>query len=80
MENLDIIILSSIVSVLFVVFIYFVFKELSKPESEFVITEDNGPRTKMIKKVGSIFDQIPQNPPSTNGISKSKDKYFEISE
>lgn len=62
MENLDIIVLSSIVTVLFGVFIYVVLKELTKPEGQYTPTEDNGPRSKMIKKVGSIFDTVVEEP------------------
>ena len=56
MQNLDIIILSSIVTVLFVVFIYVIYKELSQPEDTYVVSEDKSPRTKMIRKIGSLFD------------------------
>lgn len=75
MENLDIIILSSIVTVLFVVFLFFVFRELSRPESDFVITEDNGPRTKFIKKVGTIFDNPPESPKPKNK-SRQVDRFI----
>lgn len=60
MENLDIIILSSIVTILFGIFISVVVKELNKPEDQYVPSEDNSPRTKMIKSVGSIFDSEPK--------------------
>jgi len=56
MQNLDIIILSSIVTILFGVFFYVIYKELSQPEGQIKFTEDNSPRTKMIRKVGAIFD------------------------
>lgn len=61
MQNIDIIILSSIVTVLFLVFLYVVIGELSKPEEDYTFTEDSGPRTVMIKKVGSIFDTVDQS-------------------
>ena len=50
---MDIIILSSIVTVLFGVFIYTIIVEAAKGPSE---TEDNI-RANFIKKVGKIFDQ-----------------------
>ena len=53
---MDIIILSSIVSLLFASFLFFTYKELSKPESAPQGIED-GPRTKMIRFVGRMFDQ-----------------------
>ena len=56
MQNLDIIILSSIVTVLFGVFFYVIYKELTKPEDSYTPQEDKSPRTKMIKKIGNIFD------------------------
>lgn len=54
MENLDIIILSSIVTTLFAVFIGLTVRELSKNEQP--KEEEKGPRAKMIKNVGKIFD------------------------
>ena len=53
---MEIIILSSIVTLLFAVFCFLTYKELSKDESEPVGIE-NGPRTKMIRFVGRMFDQ-----------------------
>ena len=53
---MDIIILSSIVTLLFIVFCFFTYRELTKQESEPVGIE-NGPRTQMIRFVGSLFDQ-----------------------
>ena len=53
---MDIIILSSIVSFLFIYFIVACYKELSKAETE-PQSFDNGPRAQMIRFVGSIFDQ-----------------------
>ena len=49
---MDIIILSSVVSLLFVVFIVGVIKEAAKAPSE----TENSPRAKFIKKVGKVFD------------------------
>jgi hypothetical protein len=53
---MEIIILSSIVTLLFAVFCFLTYRELSKDESEPVGIE-NGPRTKMIRFVGRMFDQ-----------------------
>jgi hypothetical protein len=57
MENLDIIILTSIVATLFVVFFIAIFREvrsidLTKPD----YSKDNGPRARMIELVGGVFD------------------------
>lgn len=57
MENLDIIVLSSIVSTLFVVFLGFTFKELSKPQEKSFASEESGPRANMIKYIGKLFDE-----------------------
>ncbi len=56
MENLDIIILSSIVSTLFVVFLGLTFKEMSKPQKELSASTESGPRANMIKFIGKLFD------------------------
>lgn len=56
MENLDIIILSSIVTTLFVVFLGFTIKELSKPQTDFSSSSESGPRANMIKLIGKLFD------------------------
>jgi len=79
MQNLDIIVLSSIVTLLFVVFLYVVYKELSKPEGSYEVSEDNGPRTRMIRKVGSIFDSVPETPKPPKK-TRRKDKFFETTE
>lgn len=57
MENLDIFILSSIVTTLFVVFIVYSIKELmSRPVTSSKPSDESGPRANMIKFVGSLFD------------------------
>lgn len=56
MENLDLIIMSTIVSTLFLVFAVVVFREFTNPNN-FKTTKQGGPRVKMIKFVGSLFDQ-----------------------
>lgn len=54
MQNLDIIVLSSVVSILFIVFIVSIIKELNKAEQP--KGQENSPRAKAIKRVGKIFD------------------------
>jgi len=54
MQNLDIIVLSSVVSILFIVFIIATIKELKNSEEP--KGQENSPRAKMIKRVGKIFD------------------------
>lgn len=59
MENLEIIILSTIVTTLFAVFIIATYRELSKAENETNSkpSEETGPRANMIKFVGGLFDE-----------------------
>lgn len=57
MENLDIIILTTILSTLFIVFSIVVYKELSKPEIETVDMYERSPRADFIRFVGRLFDQ-----------------------
>ena len=59
MENLEIIILSSIVTTLFAVFIIASYRELSKAENDIQSkpSEETGPRANMIKFVGRLFDE-----------------------
>ena len=57
MENLDIIILTSVVATLFAVFFIAIFREVrsidvTKPD----YSKDNGPRARMIELVGGVFD------------------------
>lgn len=54
MQNLDIIVLSSIVSMLFVVFIVSIVKELNKAEQP--KGQENSPRAKAIRQIGKVFD------------------------
>jgi hypothetical protein len=56
MENLDIIILSTIVSTLFVVFGIVMYKELKNASDQSDDLYDNGPRANMIRFIGSMFD------------------------
>jgi hypothetical protein len=56
MENLDIIILSTIVSTLFIVFGIVMYKEFKNASDQSDDLYDNGPRANMIRFVGSIFD------------------------
>jgi hypothetical protein len=63
MENLDIIILTSIVSTLFVVFGVLMYKELaSVDENTYKTSKDGGPRVYLMKMMGRLFDdEIPVN-------------------
>jgi hypothetical protein len=53
---MDIIILSSVVTILFIIFGVFIFREFSKPES-MVSGSEISPRSQFIRYVGTIFDQ-----------------------
>ncbi len=55
MENLDIIVLTTILSTLFVVFGIVVFKELRNIDLESV-GEDKSPRANLVRFMGSLFD------------------------
>jgi len=57
MENIDIIILTSILSTLFLVFGIVVYKELKKIDQEPVNSTENNPRANLVRFVGNIFDQ-----------------------
>jgi hypothetical protein len=63
MENLEIIILSTIVSTLFVVFGVLMYKELSSvDENTYKTSKDGGPRVYLMKMMGRLFDdEIPVN-------------------
>lgn len=61
MENLDIILLSSIVSTLFIVFLGTVVREFIKMEKNPVIEPENNIRANFIKNVGKIFDSPVKN-------------------
>lgn len=54
MQNLDIIILSSIVSILFIIFMVSIIIEVNKNKNP--IGEENSIRARIIKKIGKIFD------------------------
>lgn len=58
MENLDIIILSSIVTTLFAVFIGLTIKELMSVRNQPIsqASQESGPRAEMIKFIGRLFD------------------------
>jgi hypothetical protein len=61
MENLDIIILTSVLSSLFVVFGILMYKELaSVDENTYKTSKDGGPRVYLMKMMGRLFDdEIP---------------------
>jgi len=54
MENTDIIVLSSVISILFLVFIVSIARELINSKES--VGEETGPRANMIRKVGKLFD------------------------
>ncbi len=63
MENLDLIILTTIVVLLFMVFILATFKEiLEDAKKPFKGGEEGGPRAEMIKFVGKIFSDERMEP------------------
>jgi hypothetical protein len=57
MENLEIIILSTIVITLFIVFGFVTIKEFRNADLNTVPSEEGGPRANMIKFVGRLFDE-----------------------
>lgn len=58
MENIDIIILTSILATLFVVFGIVVYKEFkSLPEQSQSVGIEHGPRANMMRFIGSLFDE-----------------------
>ncbi len=63
MENLDIIILTTILSTLFVVFGVLMYKELSSvDENTYKTAKEGGPRVYLMKMMGRLFDdEIPVN-------------------
>jgi hypothetical protein len=58
MENLDIIILTSIVSTLFIVFGIAMYREFSAmSKTDYVQTKESGPRAGLVNFVGRLFDE-----------------------
>jgi len=57
MENLDIIILSTILTTLFIVFIGITAKELVKGPQVLRASEESGPRANLTKFMGRLFDE-----------------------
>jgi len=57
MENIEIIILSTVVVTLFSIFVIATYRELSKAESNPRPSEETGPRANMIKFIGRLFDE-----------------------
>ena len=56
MEHLDIIIGSTALTILFVVFIVMTIKEVSKVQPDAIPSEETGPRANLIKFIGKLFD------------------------
>lgn len=56
MQNFDIILLSSIVSTLFIVFLGLTIKELMLADKKKISGGENSPRARLIRQVGKIFD------------------------
>ncbi len=66
MENLDIIILSSVVSLLFIVFMGTIVREFIRMDKNPEVEPDNSPRTNMIKFIGGLFDTPVENESEAN--------------
>ena len=56
MENLDIIVLSTIVTTLFAIFIGLTIKEFNNVQPNIPPSEESGPRANLIKFMGRLFD------------------------
>jgi len=56
MNNLDIIILSTVVITLFTVFAIATYREFLNADKTPIISEETGPRATMIKFIGKLFD------------------------
>jgi len=57
MENIDIIILTSVVATLFAVFFIAIYREVKSIDvTKTDYSKDNGPRARMIELVGGVFD------------------------
>jgi len=56
-DNLEIIILSTVVVTLFATFIIVTYRELANAEHNPTPSEETGPRANMIKFVGRLFDE-----------------------
>ena len=57
MENLDIIILTTVLSTLFLVFIIAVYREVKNVDQDsYKIQKDGGPRADMVRFIGRLFD------------------------
>ena len=79
MENLDLIILTTVVVILFMVFIIATFKEIiEEAKNPFKGGEEGGPRAEMIKFVGKLFSDERMEPQEKkellNIIKKSIDE------
>lgn len=66
MENLDIIILTVIVSTLFAVFIGYTIKEFISIARNQKVQEEAGPRADLVKFVGKLFDSPVKNSKEMN--------------
>jgi hypothetical protein len=66
MENLDIIILSTILTTLFVIFIGFSVKELMKAPQTLKASDEAGPRANLTKFMGRLFDTPIKNDEDAN--------------
>lgn len=60
MQNFDIILLSSIVSTLFVVFLGLTVKEFIVADKKKATGSENSPRARLVRKVGELFDSPSQ--------------------
>jgi hypothetical protein len=62
MENLEIIILSTIVTTLFIIFFFTMWRELNEvSKNPPTYSKESGPRADMIKFVGTLFDEKTTN-------------------
>jgi len=57
MENLEIIILTSVLSTLFIVFITAVVRELKRSGEKIPGAVESGPRAELIRFIGNLFDE-----------------------
>jgi len=72
MENLDILLLTAVVSTLFIVFIGFTIKELVNADKNQKSERETGPRADLVKFMGRLFD----TPVKTNADATQKLKLY----
>jgi len=76
MENIEVIILSVIVTILFSLFLGLTIRELNNPQETLRPSDESGPRANLVKFLGRCFDSPTPTKVEENKTTSEEEKFI----